>query len=101
MKEKIINIKEILHFKIAPVKKNNNKTPGMSNIIDVLSGYEQFDGYEIETDKQKYYVLIENGQSCCESWGYISSNDDIEYYIVKNLVKIGRASCRERESING
>lgn len=90
MKEKIINIREIYNFKIQPIKKKENDTVnlGMVQMINILSGYEQFDGYEIETDKQKYYVLIENGQSCCENWGYISSNDNLSDYIGKYLTEV-------------
>ena len=90
MKEKIIKIKEIYNFKIQPIAKQENEKAqlGMAQMINILSGYEQFDGYEIETDKQKYYVLIENGQSCCEDWGYISSNDNLNDYIGKNLVNV-------------
>lgn len=36
---------------------------------------EFFDGYCIETNKNKYYFLIENGQQCCENWGYIVLED--------------------------
>lgn len=90
MKEKIKNIREIYNFKIQPIKKreNDNVRLGMTQMINILSGYEQFDGYEIETDKQKYYVLIENGQSCCENWGYISSNDNLSDYIGKYLTEV-------------
>lgn len=28
------------------------------------------DGYKITTNKQEIYILIDNDQSCCESWGY-------------------------------
>ena len=88
---KIIEIKEIYNKKIQPININNiDKTPrlGMAQMINVLSGYNELDGYEVKTDKNIWYVLIENGQSCCENWGYISSNDNLKDYIGKNLVEV-------------
>lgn len=39
-------------------------------ITQVLGGYSSMDGYKVETDKHTFHVLIDNEQSCCESWGY-------------------------------
>lgn len=46
-----------------------------------------YDGFKIETDEQEIYLLISNEQSCCESWGYLSSSDDFSQYIGKKIVK--------------
>ncbi len=46
------------------------------------------DGYMIETDKHKFYVLIDNGQSCCESWGYLASEDDLSRFVGSTLLEI-------------
>ena len=52
-------------------------------------GYEiHCDGYKITTDKQTIFVLIENDQQCCESWGYICTTDDIKEFIGANLLSI-------------
>ena len=32
-------------------------------------------GYKIHTDKQVISLLISNGQTCCESWGYLMSEE--------------------------
>lgn len=48
----------------------------------VMGGY---DGYKVVTDTNTYYVLISNGQECCESWGYMTSDDDLNDYIGANL----------------
>lgn len=48
----------------------------------------EFDGYEIETSQQKIQLLISNGQSCCESWGYLTSNDDLDEFIGSELLEI-------------
>lgn len=62
MKEIIENIKEGFSF-----------DDGWGN-----SGY---DGVEITTNKQKILIGIDDGQQCCEEYGYISSNDNYEDFI--------------------
>jgi tRNA(Ile2) C34 agmatinyltransferase TiaS len=47
-----------------------------------------FDGYEVQTDKTNIKVLISNGQSCCENWGYLTTNDDLQEFIEANINKI-------------
>lgn len=32
--------------------------------------WDTYDGYCIETDSRKLYFVINNGQCCCENWGY-------------------------------
>lgn len=34
-----------------------------------------YSGYKIHTDKQVISLLISNMQSCCESWGYLMSEE--------------------------
>lgn len=43
------------------------------------------DGYEITTDKQTIKMLIDNGQACCETWGYFMSEDNLESFVGANL----------------
>ena len=52
--------------------------------------YNGFDGYQIVTNKQIIEIGISNHQSCCESFGYISSEDDFDDYIGQELVSIER-----------
>lgn len=47
--------------------------------------YSMMAGYEIVTSKQSVKMLIDDEASCCESWGYFLSEDDIEYFIGANL----------------
>lgn len=58
---------------------------GLANLIGALSSYGEYDGYRVDTDKQSIYVLIDNEQSCCESWGYLSSDDDLSRYVGAGL----------------
>lgn len=46
------------------------------------------DGFTITTDKQVIKLLIGNGQSCCESWGYFMSEDDLEQFIGADLLDV-------------
>lgn len=49
---------------------------------------EKYDGYEIVTPEHTYRILIENEQNCCESWGYFSSDDNLDGYVGENLVGV-------------
>lgn len=50
--------------------------------------YREYDGYEIITDDQIIFFGIQNHQSCCESWGYMITNDDISEFIGQELIRI-------------
>lgn len=45
-------------------------------------------GYIIETDKQEIKFGTSNYQSCCEHWGYFSSNDNFDEFIGADLLSI-------------
>lgn len=48
----------------------------------------RFDGYEITTNKQIIQFGIDNCQRCCESWGYFSSEDNLNEFIGAELLDI-------------
>lgn len=56
--------------------------------IEEINNYKMMDGYKVETDKHTFYVLIDNMQSCCESWGYFSNEDDFNDFIGAELFEI-------------
>lgn len=87
---KIKSIEEIFNFTIQSITKMNDqgKNLGMAQVINALCGYSSMDGYKVETEKHVFYVLIDNGQSCCENWGYMSSEDDLNYFIGSELIEI-------------
>jgi hypothetical protein len=41
---------------------------------------DNFEGYLVVTDKQTIKVGIQSGQSCCEQYGYLASEDDLSKY---------------------
>ena len=45
-------------------------------------------GYQIVTDKQVITAAIDNGQSCCENWGYLMSQDNFEEFIGAELLEV-------------
>jgi hypothetical protein len=69
MSEKILEIKEVQDFKIP-------------------KDFHCYDGYKIKTDKQEIFLLIDNGQSCCEYWGHMVSEDNLEDFINTELIGI-------------
>ena len=46
------------------------------------------EGYIIETDICTFKVLIDNYAQCCEDFGHVSSEDDLDYYINSELLKV-------------
>lgn len=58
---------------------------GIGNLLGALRGWESYDGYAVETDEQTIYVLIDNYQSCCETFGYLASDDDISTFVGAEL----------------
>jgi len=53
-----------------------------------VAEYFALDGYRVKTTQNIWYVLIDNEQRCCESWGYICSEDDPSYFIGAELMKV-------------
>lgn len=50
--------------------------------------YHNYSGWQIVTSEQTIKIGIDNGQSCCESWGYLITNDDTSEFIGAQLVGI-------------
>jgi hypothetical protein len=45
-----------------------------------------YEGYLITTTEQTIEFHIDNGQQCCESWGYFSTNDNLDDFIGAKLL---------------
>ena len=88
---KITNIEEVTNFEVGNNFQLNGSIGarlGMTQMISSLSGSFTMDGYRITTDKHTFLLLIDNGQSCCESWGYFSSEDDVNDFIGAELREV-------------
>ena len=86
--EKILKIEEVTDVKLANVGGNAKSNLGMHQMLSALIGYSNYDGYKITTSKHEYNILIDNGQSCCESWGYFASEDNFDDFIGENLLSV-------------
>lgn len=87
----ITGIEEVSDIKLAPTAAGDGTGGrlGLAQMINsVIGGYSSMDGYRITTDQHTFHVLIDNAQSCCESWGYLSSDDDLSGFIGAILKQI-------------
>lgn len=87
----ITAVTEVENFNIkaiAPMNGENGGRLGAMQMIHGLHGSQSMDGYKVDTDEQSVYVLIDNGQSCCEDWGYFASEDDMTPFIGAELTDI-------------
>ena len=50
--------------------------------------FDRKDGFIITTTEQEIKLGIDNGQSCCENWGYFMSEDDFSDFIGALLVDV-------------
>ena len=50
--------------------------------------WSKFDGYKISTTNGVIEIAVESFQSCCENWGYISSNDNFSDFCGAEILEI-------------
>jgi hypothetical protein len=50
--------------------------------------WHEFEGFVITTSDQTIKIGIESGQSCCETFGYLTMNDEISDFINQELLSI-------------
>lgn len=58
----------------------------IKNIREITEG--SMEGYLVETKKYTVKLLIDTTQNCCESSGYLSSSDDLDYFIGAELLDV-------------
>ena len=89
---KITMIEEVHDIGIkgwAEMEGKNGSSLGLIQMLDGLAwGVRSMDGYKVTTDKHTFHVLIDNGQSCCERWGYLSSEDNFSWFIGRDLIEV-------------
>lgn len=52
------------------------------------SGYDTYDGYVITTDIGDIKVGVDDNQSCCENWGYLTSLDNPEDFVGAEVLSV-------------
>lgn len=70
--EKILSIEEITDYKDPKSE----------------TSWRGYDGFLVKTDAQEIVVLVSNGQSCCESYGYVQSEDDVQSFVGAELTDV-------------
>lgn len=87
---KIVEIKQVYDFEcnVNQLNGSNGSRLGMCQMLNSLTGTGSKDGYKIVTDKHTWMILIDNDQSCCEDWGYMSSDDDFNRFIGKEILEV-------------
>lgn len=93
--EKIISIETIYGHKPNIENCKDSFDPsklGLGGMLAVMSGdYKAYDGLLIKTDDQEIFVGVDNNESCCESWGYVTSEDDLNQFIgaeIRNITRV-------------
>lgn len=85
---KIIEITEVFDLELggcAAPTGTNGSSLGIAQMLNGLRGYGGYDGYKIETDEHVFYILIDNSQNCCESWGYFSTEEDLKSFVGRDV----------------
>ena len=87
---KLTSIKEVENLKLETRAALTGKGGrlGFSQLVNNLQGWGGKDGFEIKTDTHTWLILIDNGQSCCEDWGYIVSNDHFKKFLGKEVISV-------------
>jgi hypothetical protein len=85
--QRIEEVKDQRITPIAPLEGRGGRL-GLSQLLGNLYGGASMDGYKVTTNEHTIHVLIDNGQSCCESWGYFASEDDLASFIATELREV-------------
>lgn len=86
--ESIETLNDFMLGNIAKLEGGNGSSLGFSGMINTLCGGRSMDGYKVKTSEHEILVLIDNGQLCCEDWGYFSSDDDLSQNIGGELLAV-------------
>lgn len=96
--KEITTVHDICCSGVMPLVGKNNSQLGILQMISSLCGGDM-DGYKIVTDKHVFHVLIDNGQSCCEDWGYLTSEDDSEPFMGAELISVNLTDTTLRQDV--
>jgi len=88
---KILRIEEVTNYSarpVGPMEGESGARAGFSQMIGMLAGHTSMEGFRVETDEHELLVLIDDQQSCCESWGHVSSAENLQDYVGTDLLAI-------------
>lgn len=87
----ILSIEEVTDIRLVNsgnLNGSNGSRLGLTQMFNALMGGSSYDGYRIKTDKHEFNILIDNGQCCCENWGYFYLNDDEQEFVGSELLEV-------------
>ena len=70
MNEKLLKIEEFKNYKSSE------------------EDWATYEGYLITTDKRTIRIMVSDRSCCCEDWGHISSEDNIDDFIGSNIKEL-------------
>lgn len=66
------------------------------NISRLFGGWETFEGVTIGLDDAtSYHFGIYNQSSCCEDWGFLSTEDDLAKFVGAEFISLERVTTEE------
>jgi hypothetical protein len=66
------------------------------NISRLFGGWETFEGVSILLDDATtYHFGIYNKSSCCEDWGFLSTEDDLTKFVGSEFISLDRVTTDE------
>lgn len=65
------------------------------NDLEVAGYGWRFDGWVIKTTGKEIKVLVDNDASCCESWGMVTCEEDIQQYIGADVIEVSVTDMEE------
>lgn len=51
-------------------------------------GPSTYDGYKVVTSERELFIVVNDFQGCCESWGMVSSEDDTQSFVGAELLQM-------------
>ena len=61
------------------------KIIGIDEVEKMIDDWQRMEGYKVTTTDQEIELLIDNNQSCCESWGYFWCNEKPQDFVGAEL----------------
>lgn len=89
---KILKIGEINVRKSTTYEIEYNKRRFMSGM--------DYTGYRVETEKGNIDILIEDESQCYEEWGYMTSDDNLDYFIGAELKDVSIVSDGDKKILS-
>lgn len=77
--------------------------PEIIELVEAIAGYKfetddysSYEGYRIKTSERDIRVLVSSESSCCENFGYISSDDNLSQFVGAELIEVWAATLDDR-----